>query len=388
MIPCKAAPPRIGTPSRYDGTSGVSEVVGAILLVALVVAAVALVAVSLFSQSTPTEIPNVNFLVGTDSRVPPTLYLTHNGGDTLTVGSFSVFVDGKPKSYSVANGGNEWSLGKNLLVPLSSGETPQRIYLVYNQSGTGSSVIGSASANVSVVSGKVAPDVIIRATSTPSICINGSDPQAVVNAVLSNVSVIGEAINQSPSTVGPVIATAVGSNSTNFYRDKAATIDQNTYIVLNVTGSGSTIAYGTTTAQSLGVGDTLLIRQINSNPGTWKIFGIGNQIWEFSAPDSGSVDLAWKHKSNATWTNTSSTRLYHLWLTGYTDVGSTLTLRTTGSGYYTGLVVNGSIKIDGISSNTVVIQNIRPVGIGLFVLEYDPNSNSVYFMGNAQSVTW
>ncbi|MDD1694556.1 MAG: hypothetical protein LUQ71_07510, partial [Methanoregula sp.] len=171
-------------------------------------------------------------------------------------------------------------------------------------------------------------------------------------------------------------------------RDGKATIDQNTYLLLNITGSGSTIAYSTTTAQNLGVGDTLLIRQINSNPGTWKIFGIGNQIWEFSAPDSNTVEVDWKSKSTGLWTNTTSTRLYHVWITGYNDVGSTLALRTTQGGYYTGLVVNGSIKIDGVSSNTVVIQNIRPVGIGLFVLEYDPNTGSVYFMGNAQSVTW
>ncbi|MDD1691100.1 MAG: type IV pilin [Methanoregula sp.] len=388
MTSRRAAGPEIRHHPGYDSTAGVSEVIGAVLLVGLVVAAVAVVAVALFSQSTPEKVPNVNFMVGTDNHVPPTLYLTHNGGDTLASGSFSVYVDGNLKSYSVAGGGNQWSLGKNLLVPLSTGEAPQRIYLVYNQTGTGSSVIGSASANVSVPSGKVAPDIIVRTTSVPAICINGSDPQAVLGAVLSNVSVIGAAINQSPSTVGPVIATAVGANSINFYRDGKATIDQNTYLLLNITGSGSTIAYDTTTPQNLGIGDTLLVTQRKSNPGTWKIFGIGNQIWEFTAPDSNSVGVYWRHKSTGLWSNTSSTRLYHTWITGYNDVGSTLTLRTTQGGYYTGLVVNGSIKIDGISTNTVVIQKIRPVGIGLFVLEYDPNTGSVYFMGNAQSVTW
>lgn len=388
MTSRRAADPKIRPHPGYDGTAGVSEVIGAILLVGLVVAAVAVVAVTLFSQTTPEKVPNVNFMVGTDNHVPPTLYLTHNGGDTLVSGSFSVYVDGNLKSYSVAGGGNQWSLGKNLLVPLSTGEAPQRIYLVYNQTGTGSSVIGSASANVSVPSGKVSPDIIVRTTSAPVICINGSDPQEVLGAVLSNVSVIGAAINQSPSTVGPVIAAAVGADSINFYRDGKATIDQNTYLLLNITGSGSTIAYDTTTPQNLGIGDTLLVTQRNSNPGTWKIFGIGNQIWEFTAPDSNSVGVYWRHKSTGLWSNTSSTRLYHTWITGYTDVGSTLTLRTTQGGYYTGLVVNESIKIDGISTNTVVIQKIRPVGIGLFVLEYDPNTGSVYFMGNAQSVTW
>lgn len=369
-----------------NSTDGVSEVIGAVLLISLVVAAVALVAVYVFSQPVPEKTPNVNFMVGTDNKVPPTLYLTHNGGDTLTVGSFAVYVDGNLKPYSVAGGGNQWSLGKNLVVPLSSGQKPQRIMLVYTQTGSGSSVIGSASADVSASSEPIIPDILVKPTPTPYVPSNCSDPQAVLNLVLANVSVIGDAINQSPSTVGPVIANAVGANSITFYRESRSTINQNTYLMLTVTGSGSTIAYSNTTPLNLGVGDILVITQAGGgNPGRWKIFGIGNQMWEFTAE---KVNVAWKRQSTGTWTNTSSTTLYHVWITGYNDLGSTLTLSSTGGSVYTGLIVNGSIKIDGISSNTVVAQNVRPVGIGIFVLTYDPNSNSVYFMGNAQSVTW
>ena len=56
--------------------SGVSEVVGAILLISVVVIAVSVIAVVLFSQQTPQKIPNVNIMVGTDNKVPP-LSLIH-----------------------------------------------------------------------------------------------------------------------------------------------------------------------------------------------------------------------------------------------------------------------------------------------------------------------
>lgn len=376
-----------GPASRGTGDGeGVSEVIGAVLLISLVVTAVALVAVFVNSQATPRNIPDVNFMVGSDNKNPATLYLTHNGGDALPIGAFSVYVDGTQRSYTLSGGGNEWSLGKNLLVPLSSGEKPGTVILVYNVTGSGGSVIGSASADVSVPSVTAAPEFV---TPPPSVCVNISDPQVVLSVVLNNVSVIGDAMNQSPSTVGPVIANVVGANSISFFREGKATIDSGTYLSLNITSAGSTIAYGTTTAKSLGIGDIIVIKLSKSSPGSWKIFGLGNQIWEFSAADrSKVVDISWKHKSNGTWTNTSSTRLYHTWITGYQDIGSTLTIRSTGGSYYTALAVNGTLKIDGISSNTVVIQRIRPVGVGLFVLEYDPSSDSMYFVGNAQSVTW
>jgi hypothetical protein len=137
----------------------------------------------------------------------------------------------------------------------------------------------------------------------------------------------------------------------------------------------------------LEVGDIIFIGQPSSNSKSWKIFGLGDQIWEFNA---GNVDVRWKHKSTGLWdsgNSTDSTELFHAWITGYKDVGSTLKVTTSGEAY-TALVINTSKKIEGSSSASVVIQDIRPVGIGLFVLEYDHNTNSVYFLGHAQSVTW
>jgi len=277
------------------------------------------------------------------------------------------------------------SLCKNLAVPLSAGENPQNIVLVSTATGSASSVIASSSADVSVPSVTVAPEVF----TPPSLCINASDPQVVLSVVLNNVSVIGDAMNQSPSTVGPVIANVVGANSISFFRDSKTKVYSDTYLSLNITGTGSNIAYDTTVSRSMAVGDILVVTVRQSNPKSLKIFGLGNQIWEFSAPDQGDVDISWKHRSNGTWTNTSGgTQLYHTWITGYQDVGSTLTIGSNGGTQYTALVVNATLMINGDSSNTVVIRHIRPVGVGLFVLEYASTPGSMYFVGNAESVTW
>ena len=121
---------------KTDNSAGVSEIIGAILLISVVALAVAIIGVFFFSQPTPTKIPNLNFMTGVNGS---TLYLYHNGGDALNVGEFSVLLDGKEASYSVSDRSSQWSLGKNLIVPISS--MPQNVQIVYNSSSAGGAVL-------------------------------------------------------------------------------------------------------------------------------------------------------------------------------------------------------------------------------------------------------
>lgn len=376
-------------PGHACQDSAVSEAIGTILLVALVVAVVALVATFLFSLPTPEEIPNVNFMVGTDTRNPPTLYLIHNGGDILKSGTFSVYVDGVSKAYSVAEGGDLWSLGRTLKVPLSAGEIPKKVIIVSGPPGGTSSVIGSSSAGSQVSLGDVAPDNLFKASINPLVCVNKSDPQAVLSVVLENVSVIGAAMNQSPATVGPVIANVVGANSINFYKQRNVELTDNNsntyYFRFNVTKAGSSISVTgyTPNPKPLLVGDIVTI-YLRSNTANFKAFGLGDQIWEISAS---GVNVELKHGATPdAQSPQTNTQVTHAWIKGYEDLGSTLRIQTSGSGG-TSLVVNGTQIINGDDSSTVIITNIRPVGVGLFVLEADNNAKIVYFVGNAASVT-
>jgi len=80
-----------------DSASGVSELIGAILMITVVIAAVAIIGIFLLSQQTPQEIPNINFMTGTNAA-GTTLYLYHNGGDSLEKGQFAVVIDNQAPS--------------------------------------------------------------------------------------------------------------------------------------------------------------------------------------------------------------------------------------------------------------------------------------------------
>jgi len=376
-----------------DSASGVSELIGAILMITVVIAAVAIIGIFLLSQQTPQEVPNINFMTGTNAA-GTTLYLYHNGGDSLEKGQFAVVIDNQaPRTdFSISDGSNEWAVGKNLVLGITS--PPQTVSIIYNAGDTAPVLLRSASSSVATLQNNINP------SGTPVISsgggegfINASDPQVVVNFILGNTSLIGDAINQSPSTVGPVIANVVGTNSITFFREKDTTIPQNTYFTFNVTRPGSTLLTEESSPSPipLSVRDVVTVTQAANGNGQFKIFGIGDQLWEFSATKV-TISI---HRADGSWYNEPTsgqpTNLLHSWVTGYQDMGSTLSLVSVPSGQApaTGLVINSSVKINLATNTPVTITNIRPVGIGLFVLEADPSdANAVYFVGQAGSVVY
>ncbi len=372
------------TSIKRDTSSAVSEIIGAILLISLVVSAVMIVGVFIFSQQTPEEIPNINFMTGTDGQ--GNLSLFHNGGDSLTIGEFSVNVDQTPRPYTLAEGGSDWSLGKTLVVTgVPSGS--HTVQIIYNNTESGGAVLlRTASANISMSTSGSSPDIPPIPVPTPTTCINASDPQEVLTLVLQNVSVIGDAMNQSPSTIGPVIANVIGANSISFYKDDRVSLTYTgaNYFKFNVTKTGSSISatdFGGTPV-TLYPGDIVTV-YFRSNTGIFKTFGLGDELWELSAT---GVDVNITH--NGIPDRRTNGDVIHAWITGYQDLGSTMTI-VTNNPYTSGtaLVINGTQWINGNNGDNVLITNIRPVGVGLFLLEGDNNAHIVYFVGNAQSVT-
>ncbi|MDO9550555.1 MAG: type IV pilin N-terminal domain-containing protein [Methanoregula sp.] len=370
-----------------DTSSGVSELIGGIMMITVVVAAAAIIGVILFSQQTPEKVPSINFMAGSDNSNH--LYLYHNGGDTLTKGTFSVLVDNTPRNdYSISDGGTEWSLGKNLILNnVPSGA--HSVAIIYNATGSGEVLLRSASSSNATLQNSISPSGTPSMGNLPEY-INGSNPQEVITFILQNTSLIGDAMNQSPSTVGPVIANVVGANSINFFKDNGVELDfdnsQTYYFTFNVTKAGSSIAVVgyTPNPKPLLVGDRVTI-YMRTNTGNFKTFGLGSQLWEISAT---GVDVELKHFTVADpQSPQSNTAIQHGWITGYQDLGSTVGISTTGTSGRTSLIVNGTQIINGLDNTNVVITNIRPVGVGLFVLQGDNSAHTVYFVGNAQSVT-
>lgn len=97
-------------------TDGVSEVIGSIMLISLVVLAVAIVGVGILSQPPPVQTQYLDVIPGINSRA---LYLYHNGGDSLNSGDFFVRVDGLDyysDSLSIQGGDWPWSIGEMLRI--------------------------------------------------------------------------------------------------------------------------------------------------------------------------------------------------------------------------------------------------------------------------------
>ncbi len=350
-----------------DRTSAVSEAIGAVLLISVVLVCVSLVGVFLFSQQTPGKIPNLNFMVGTDAA-RTTLYLYHNGGDTLNAGEFSVLVDGVPKSYTISGGGTLWSLGTNLIVPIST--PPNNVMIVYNGTGMGSSsgayLLRSGSANV-VNSVNIIPDQApyLDCSAVENWACAAQIPREIIKAEYSKTS---------------------SESAINFLRTSSASLDQaGKTLVFKVMDNNASFTIdlpGGPQLVKMSTGDILEIKQ-RSNSKSLRAFALGSKFWEINAAGVDLKDTFALNGSSVTWSNIN---LLHAYIPVFEDLGSSMTILTSSSSY-TFLAVNNTVYIDGTNSQNIVISDIQPLGLGLFLLEYNDSDHSVYFVGHADTIT-
>jgi hypothetical protein len=118
---------------------GVSETIGAVLLVGLTVIGLALVGVIVFSQPLAERLPAVDIIVWNDTS---TIFFQHNGGDSLGKDEFTIYVNGNavvPDDLQI-NGEWPWSVGETLRHIPSEIITPlsKNVRMVYGSSDSGS----------------------------------------------------------------------------------------------------------------------------------------------------------------------------------------------------------------------------------------------------------
>jgi Archaeal Type IV pilin, N-terminal len=346
---------------------GVSEITGVIMLISIVVLGVAIIGVVLFSQSTPQEVPNVNFMTGTNS--PPTeLYLFHNGGDSLIAGSFSVVVDGVSRPYMVSGSDSEWSVGENLVIPIT--RAPAMVALVYNSSGVGPVIIHSAPVSASALTGPIGPDVLIPVTIVPGSCTGVSDPACA--------SLIP------PAIILDQFMKNVSGNSINFYKDAGCGLSVGSTISIGVSDpnatSSITMGKSSPTVIPLKNGDriTLTTRSSTKN---FRTFGLSPQIWELTV-ENVDVNITY---ANGTHDTRNNADISHTWIARYSDFMSNLVLSGSGASS-TALTVNMTQIINNDDSRAIMIRNVRPMPAGLFLIQVDDSANSAYFVGRADAI--
>jgi hypothetical protein len=118
---------------------GVSEVIGTLILIGVVVAGMTLVAILLLSQPLPTKVPVLDAIISNQSR---NIYIYHKGGDPLFRGQYQILVDGGDQTGNFTNSGDEpWSVGETL--SNTTPTMPHRVVIVFNESGSGGGVLAA-----------------------------------------------------------------------------------------------------------------------------------------------------------------------------------------------------------------------------------------------------
>jgi PKD repeat protein len=125
--------------NRYLTESAVSEIVGALILIGMIVLVVAVIAAFLVNRPVSDQIPEVRFSV---VNVSPTgqcpgncsILLTHNGGDDLPSGEYSFFINDNSAPVTPGNiipdpQTTSWVVGKTIVV--NSSVTPEYIRVYY-----------------------------------------------------------------------------------------------------------------------------------------------------------------------------------------------------------------------------------------------------------------
>lgn len=85
---------------------GVSEIIGAVLLISVVVLGLSIAGLVVISTPPPQKTPAISADI---TRIGNTIYIRHEGGDTLQFTEVRILVDGSDKTSSFLRSGSGWS---------------------------------------------------------------------------------------------------------------------------------------------------------------------------------------------------------------------------------------------------------------------------------------
>lgn len=340
--------------SHQTNEDGVSETIGAVLLIGLTVVGVTLISVILFSQPIAEELPAVDIIVSNNES---TIFFQHNGGDSLGKDEFTIFVEGSavdPDDLHFADSGDgdwPWSVGETLQYSSPAGTTPLSEDVRMTYGGDSVTLIrpafvddaGAGESRVDTVPGPL-PVYTPGATSTPSPAEAGV---YVAESVLSDSEIIVAfaSLEDDGTIEGKYLNfTIVSQNST-----------------MDFVGTGNFNAH-----YDLDNGDTISIRtgpQQNNN--RISITGVGNTFFALSFE---SVDV-WINGIQID--NNNKVEIKSAWIPEYMNLESTLEFKLE-TPYE--LYINGILDTGG---STKTLSNVRPTDSGMFLINtWSSNSDS------------
>jgi hypothetical protein len=252
----------------------VSEVVGTLILVGVVIAGMVLVALVLLGSPGPSKVPAFDSIV---TNLSKTIYISHKGGDPLWKGQYRILVDGVDRTgLFVSDGAEPWSVGKTL--NYTSPTMPKQVVLVANQSTGGGIVL--ASADLTRMALLVPTFVQVAANGATTATFPGPSKPGDLVAVSSYWSSQAVSVTSVTDSKGNTYNLAIGpTNWGGSYRGA-------TYYASNIAGGGAattiTITYsgaqgGTITyaAEYSGVATLNPLDQVSAQTGTGTVLNSG-----------------------------------------------------------------------------------------------------------------
>ncbi|HMK15921.1 MAG TPA: DUF2341 domain-containing protein, partial [Methanomicrobiales archaeon] len=119
---------------------GVSAGIGAIILISIAVISMGIIVLAFFAGPLPINVPSFHGIVSNSSK---TVYISHEGGDTLYLGRFKVLVNGNDTTSSFTQSiTGDFSVGKVMCATLAY--WPSNVVVVFNSSWGGETVLLSA----------------------------------------------------------------------------------------------------------------------------------------------------------------------------------------------------------------------------------------------------
>ena len=121
-------------------THAVSEVIGTLLLVGVVITGITLVGIVLFANTPASKVPVLDTIISNKSN---TIYIYHKGGDALWRGEYQILVNGIDRTaLFVSDGSEPWSVGKTL--NYTSPIMPYKVVIFFNKSGGGGTILATS----------------------------------------------------------------------------------------------------------------------------------------------------------------------------------------------------------------------------------------------------
>ncbi len=120
----------------YPDEKGVSEIIGALLLIIILVTAFAVLGAIFISQPVYEKIPAVHIQISNESK---TIHIYHDGGDPIPLDKMYILVDGARLPFTIDNNADTWRIGRTLTTV--SSDMPNRVDIVYQGLTAGSGII-------------------------------------------------------------------------------------------------------------------------------------------------------------------------------------------------------------------------------------------------------